>query len=209
MLRGLYAVTPECAETGGLVDRVTSALEGGARLVQYRSKAPNADLKLEQATALRALCRRFSVPLIVNDSLELALRSGADGVHVGREDSTAAEARQALGHGAIVGVSCYDSLDLARAAQAAGADYIAFGSFFASGVKPGAPRPPIELITRARRTLRLPIIAIGGITRDNGRLLIEAGADMIAAISAIFSAPDVQRAACELQALFEVEANSL
>jgi thiamine-phosphate pyrophosphorylase len=209
MLRGLYAITPECSETSRLLDAVTSALAGGARLVQYRSKAPNAELRLEQATALCTLCRRFGVPLIVNDSLELATGSGADGVHVGREDSTVAEARRTLGPAAIVGVSCYDSLDLARAAEADGADYVAFGSFFASTVKPRAPRPPIELITRARRAVRLPIIAIGGITRDNGRLLIEAGADMIAVISAIFSAPDAQRAASELQALFEVEATSL
>ncbi|HQR52119.1 MAG TPA: thiamine phosphate synthase [Burkholderiales bacterium] len=206
MLRGLYAITPECADTGRLVGLVAAALAGGARLVQYRSKAPDEALRLEQAIALRELCRRSGVPLIVNDSLDLASRSGADGVHIGRDDGTVAEARRMLGAAAIIGVSCYDRLDLAHDAEAAGADYVAFGSFFASTIKPGAPRPSIDLISRACRRLRTPVAAIGGITRDNGGRLIEAGADMIAVISAIFSAPDVQHAAGELQALFNREA---
>ncbi len=208
MLRGLYAITPECADTGRLVELVGAALAGGARLVQYRSKSQNEALRLEQAIALRELCRRFSVPLIMNDGLDLALRSGADGVHIGRDDGTIAEARRRLGAAAIIGVSCYDRLDLAHDAETAGADYVAFGSFFASSIKPGAPRPPVDLITRARRTLRTPIVAIGGITRDNGGALIAAGADMIAVINGIFSAPDVQRCARELQALFDGEATA-
>lgn len=206
MLRGLYAVTPECTDRARLLHVVGAALSGGARLVQYRSKAPDGALRLEQAVALRDLCLRYGVPLIVNDDLELAARCGADGVHVGREDTSPAEARRVLGSGRIIGVSCYDRLDLARNAQAAGADYVAFGSFFPSSIKPHAPRPSVELIARARRELSLPVAAIGGITRDNARLLIDAGADMVAVINGIFSALDVEGAARALQALFEREA---
>lgn len=208
MLRGLYALTPECPDTAKLLDAVGAALAGGARLVQYRSKSPDGALRREQAAALRDLSLRYGVPLIVNDDLELAARCGADGLHVGRDDSSPAEARRLLGSGRIIGVSCYDRLDLARRAQAAGADYVAFGSFFPSSIKPHAPRPPIDLIADARRELSLPIAAIGGITPDNAALLIDAGADMVAVINGIFSASDVEGAAGALQALFEKEATA-
>jgi thiamine-phosphate pyrophosphorylase len=205
MLRGLYAVTPDSPDTAYLLQAVASALEGGARLVQYRSKSVDVELQIEQAVALQALCRRHGVPLIVNDNVEIASRSRADGVHVGRDDMTVAEARKMLGAGRIVGASCYDRLDLAREAEAAGADYVAFGSFFPSGIKPAAPRPPLDLITRARRALRIPIVAIGGITHRNAKQLVDAGAHMIAVINGIFSAPDIRFAARGLQELFEKE----
>ena len=205
MLRGLYAVTPEDSDTTSLLRAVEAALAGGARLVQYRSKSPDAELRLEQAGTLRLLCERYGVPLLVNDSLEIAVRSRADGVHVGRDDAPAVEARRVLGPSKIIGVSCYDRLDLAREAEADGADYVAFGSFFPSGIKPGAPRPPIELISRARSVLRLPIVAIGGIGRHNAKQVIGAGAHMIAVINGIFSAPDIELAARGLQELFEKE----
>jgi thiamine-phosphate pyrophosphorylase len=207
MLRGLYAVTPECSDTPNLLRAVGAALLGGASLVQYRSKCVDAELRLEQTIALRALCRQHGVPLIVNDSLEIAIRGGADGVHVGRDDARLAEARRALGPGKIIGVSCYDRLELAQEAQAAGADYVAFGSFFPSRIKPSAPRPPVDLITHARSVLHLPIVAIGGITRENAGQLIDAGAQMIAVIHGIFAAADVERAARDLKALFEKEAS--
>jgi thiamine-phosphate pyrophosphorylase len=207
MLRGLYAVTPEYADTASLLRAVGLALAGGARLVQYRSKASDADLRLEQAAALRPLCCRYGVPLIVNDSLELAARSRADGVHVGRDDVPVVAARRVLGSGKIIGVSCYDRLDLAREAEADGADYVAFGSFFPSSIKPHAPRPPVDLVAHARCALRLPIAAIGGITRQNAAQLIDAGVQMIAVINGIFAASDVERAARDLQALFEKEAS--
>jgi thiamine-phosphate pyrophosphorylase len=206
MLRGLYAVTPECADTARLLGAVDSALAGGVRLLQYRSKSPDAALRLEQVVALRTLCRRYGVPLIVNDSLELAVRAEADGLHVGRDDVAPVEARRVLGARRIVGVSCYDRLDRAREAEATGADYVAFGSFFPSTIKPDAPRPSLDLIARARRVVRLPIVAIGGITRDNAEQLIDVGAHMIAAINAIFAASDIERATRDLAALFEKEA---
>jgi thiamine-phosphate pyrophosphorylase len=206
LLRGLYAVTPESPDTADLLRSVASALDGGARLVQYRSKSILPELRVEQATALSRLCRSRGVPLIVNDSVELASRSQAEGVHLGREDDTIAGARRVLGQGAIIGASCYDRLELARAAAAQGADYVAFGCFFPSSVKPGASRPPPSLITRARSELRLPIVAIGGITLENAEEVIRAGAHMIAVISAIFSAQVIHVAARNLQQLFEKEA---
>lgn len=204
-LRGLYAVTPDLLSTSSLLKSVASALEGGARLVQYRSKARSRELRVEQAQALRALCHQHRALLIVNDSVEVAVSSRADGVHVGRDDAAPAEARDALGAGKVIGVSCYDQLDLARAAVARGADYVAFGSFFPSRLKPDAPRPPLDLITRARAALPVPIVAIGGIQRDNAKAVIDAGAHMIALIDGLFSVPDINRAARELQELFENE----
>jgi thiamine-phosphate pyrophosphorylase len=206
-MRGLYAVTPECPDTASLLRAVGAALAGGAQLVQYRSKLSDPELRLEQAVVLRTLCRRHGVSLIVNDSLELALGSGADGVHLGRDDAPAGTARHVLGRAKIVGVSCYDRLDLAREAEAAGADYVAFGSFFPSRIKPHAPCPPVDLIARARRALRLPIAAIGGIAHENAEPLIAAGVDMIAVINGLFGAPDVERAARDLAGLFEKEAS--
>jgi len=204
-LRGLYAVTPDLLSTSSLLKAVVSALQGGARLVQYRSKAGSTELRIEQAKALRALCHQHGALLIVNDSVEVAVCSSADGVHVGRDDAAPAEARAALGAGKVIGVSCYNQLDFARAAVAGGADYVAFGSFFPSRVKPDAPRPPLDLIARARAALRVPIVAIGGIKRDNAKAVIDAGAHMIALIDGLFSAPDIRLAARELQELFEKE----
>jgi thiamine-phosphate pyrophosphorylase len=203
MLRGLYAITPDEQDTTRLVRAVEAALDGGARLVQYRSKSASTDLSIEQGAALLACCRRRGVPLIVNDSVELASRIRADGVHLGRDDDGVAFARRILGCGTIIGVSCYDRLELAFLAQDAGANYVAFGSFFPSSVKPGAPRPPLELLANARRSLRIPAVAIGGITLANAGPLIEAGAHMIAVIGAIFSASDIARATRELQQLFD------
>ena len=202
MLSGLYAITPDEPDTARLVQAVDAVLRGGARLVQYRSKIGDPNFRIEQGAALLACCRRRGVPLIVNDGVELAARIGADGVHLGRDDDSVAHARRILGSGSIVGASSYDCLGLARQAQAAGADYVAFGSFFPSTVKPGAPRPQVELIARARRSLHVPVVAIGGISLQNAKPLIEAGAQMVAVISAIFSAPDVRLAARALQQLF-------
>jgi thiamine-phosphate pyrophosphorylase len=205
MLRGLYAITPDDPNTTRLVQAVDAALEGGACVLQYRSKIGDMALRVEQGAALLGRCRRRGVPLIVNDSIELAARIGADGVHLGRDDGTVGEARRVLGIGRIVGASSYDRLDLALQAEAAGADYVAFGSFFPSSLKPGAPRPPFELLVRARASLRIPVVAIGGITPARARLLIKAGAHMVAVISAIFSASDVGLAAREFQRCFEKE----
>ncbi len=202
-ISGLYAITPQCADTGVLLDKVERALQGGARLVQYRDKSGDVALRFEQASELLALCRRFSVPLIVNDDLRLADLSGADGVHLGRGDGSLRAARLLLGPGKIIGVSCYNGLQLARAAQADGADYAAFGSFFPSATKPQAVAAPLDLLHEARRELTLPLVAIGGITPDNAGQLLAAGAAALAVISAVFDALDVRAAAAGFAGLFE------
>ena len=197
-LRGLYAITPEALEARSLEARVRAALEGGAAALQYRRKnLANA----EEAKSLAALCRAKRVPFIVNDDVELALAVGADGVHLGRDDGSVAEARKSLG-GKILGISCYASLDNARAAVAAGADYIAFGSVFASPTKPGAVRAPLSLFAEAR-SLAVPLVAIGGITLANAPQLLAAGADAVAVVSDLFDSTDIAAHARRYQKLFE------
>jgi thiamine-phosphate pyrophosphorylase len=199
---GLYAVTPDNADTIWLVAAVEAALKGGARLIQYRNKAALPRLRREQACALRAVCARFDRPLIVNDDLDAALASGADGVHVGADDAPISAAREALGPGKLVGVSCYGSLERARAARDSGADYVAFGSFFPSRVKPHAVAAPVTLLGAARREIDLPLVAIGGITAENGERLVAAGADALAVISSVFGAADIEAAARGFNRLF-------
>ena len=171
-------------------------------MVQYRDKTTNDQTRRKEVEALLGICRPLNVPLLVNDDVELAADIRADGVHVGRDDASLARARRRLGPDSIVGVSCYNSLDRARAAQAAGATYVAFGSFFASPTKPGAVPASTELLRAARRTLRVPIVAIGGITPANAPDLLEAGADLLAVVSAIFAPPDPAAAAREFARLF-------
>ncbi|HEV7477191.1 MAG TPA: thiamine phosphate synthase [Burkholderiales bacterium] len=191
-LRGLYAITPEGA---GVVDKARQALEGGIALLQYRQKNRTS---LEEAGALLALARRHGVPFIVNDDVELALAIGADGVHLGGEDGDLAAARSKL-KGKLLGASCYNRPELAQAALAAGADYIAFGSVFSSPTKPGAVRAPLSLF---ENKLSKPVCAIGGITLQNAAQVIAAGADMVAVISDLFDAPDIARRAAAYRKLF-------
>lgn len=200
--RGLYALTPDLADTGRLADRVDEALRGGAAAVQYRNKAAPPDLRREQALALAARCRTAGVPLIVNDDVELAIAVGADGAHLGAGDGDLAAARARLGPGRLLGASCYNRLELARAAVAAGADHVAFGAAFASSTKPGAVHAPLELYRAARRALTVPLVAIGGITVENAPALIAAGVDAVAVITALFGADEVARRAREFQSLF-------
>jgi len=202
---GLYAITPETADTERLFAQVEAALLGGVAAVQYRDKSDDVARRHEQASELAALCRQFRVPLIVNDDLRLADLCDADGVHLGRDDSGIREARIILGRDKFIGTSCYQSLELAQAAQAAGADYVAFGSFFPSPTKPAAARADLALLHEAARTLRVPIVAIGGITLANASPLLDAGADSLAVLSALFDAPDIRAAAHALNQLFETE----
>ncbi len=202
-IHGLYAVTPDDADSVRLAGQVRAALEGGARLLQYRNKTANRALRHEQAATLCALCRTYGAALIVNDDVELALAVDAHGVHLGGEDGSIAAARARLGPHKLLGASCYSRIQNAERARAEGADHIAFGSFFVSGVKPGAVRSTPSLLTEAKRKFNLPVVAIGGITHDNAPQLIDAGADSVAVISALFNAPDIARAAREFNALFE------
>lgn len=201
-LEGLYAVTPGLAGTTDLLHRVGQALLGGARLVQYRNKAADGSLRREQSLALLDLCRGHGVPLVINDDLPLAMAIGADGVHLGGEDGDLAAARAALGPARLLGVSCYDDMKRAREAKHIGADYIAFGSFFASPTKPGAVRAPLNLPAAAKAELGLPVCAIGGITLQNAPQLIAAGVDLLAIITDLFEAPDIQARAASYTQLF-------
>lgn len=192
-LRGLYAVTPEGAQ---LERKVRQALEGGVALLQYRSKTPDR----AQTLAIVRLAREFGVPVIVNDDVELALELGADGAHLGRDDGDLRAARERLGS-RILGASCYDDRALAHAAVAAGADYVAFGSVFASATKPKAVRAPLALFGQAK-SLGVPLAAIGGVTLENAPQLIAAGADLLAVISDLFDAPDIRQRARDYGKLF-------
>lgn len=195
-LRGLYALTPDLANTRALVDRARAAIAGGATAVQYRNKAADPALRLAQARALAAACRDRAL-FIVNDDAALAAAVEADGVHLGEHDVAIAEARKVLGEDALIGVSCYDDLARARAAVAEGADCIAFGSVFASPTKPDARRAPLSLFGAAR-ALGVPLVAIGGIHAANAGEVIEAGADAVAVIADVMGREDldaVRRAA--------------
>lgn len=199
--RGLYALTPDEADSAALVAAVRAVLAGGATAVQYRNKRADATLRRAQAAALVALCRDAGVPLIVNDDVALALEVGAAGVHLGAADGDLAAARARLGPGRLLGASCYDRFDRAARAVAAGADHVAFGSVFDSPTKPAAARAPLALFAAARR-LGVPLVAIGGITPGNARAVIDAGADALAVITALFAADDVAARARDFSALF-------
>jgi len=200
-IKGLYAITPDERNTAELLRKTSLVLQGGARVLQYRNKLAAAELQLVQATALRNLTREFGAILIVNDDALLAQKVAADGVHLGGEDGSIAAARAVLGSDKLIGVSCYNRLDLAHSAVQNGADYVAFGAFFASTVKPNAPVASLALLQQARREIVLPIVAIGGITMANGASLIAAGADALAVISAVFAAADIKQSAQQFSEL--------
>ncbi len=201
-INGLYAITPTCVDTVDLLRRVRLALVGGARVVQYRDKSGYAVLRLNRAQALRELTREFDAAFIVNDDVQLALESDADGVHLGAGDEDIGDARAVLGAHKIIGVSCYNRLPRARYAAHAGADYVAFGAFFSSVIKPEAVMADINLLQQASAELDLPVVAIGGINPQNGAALVQAGAAALAVISSLFNAADITAAAQKFSKLF-------
>jgi thiamine-phosphate pyrophosphorylase len=195
-LAGLYAITDAGLQPGEqLEERVAQAIEGGASIIQYRDKSANKRLRLQQARALATLCDSRDVPLVINDDTRLAADCGAAGVHLGEDDSSLVSARKLLGDNAIIGISCYNRLDLAEQAIEQGADYIAFGRYFESDTKPGAIQATPDLITRSKQRWKTPVAAIGGITPNNASQLLEAGADMLAVVRGVFAAADVRQAA--------------
>jgi len=198
-MKGLYAITPDIADTAALVAKVEQVLKAGVALLQYRNKAISKDKRLLQARELAPLARGYGVALIINDDLDIALAVGANGVHLGREDGDLAAARAQL-PGRILGASCYDSLDKAKAAVRAGADYVAFGSVYPSPTKPQAVRAPLSLFSA---DLGVPRCAIGGVTLRNAPALIAAGASLLAVISDLFDAPDITARAAAYRKLFE------
>lgn len=200
--KGLYAITPQWyPQQSRLFEGVSAALAGGAAVVQFRDKTGDRTWRLETALGLQRLCSEFDAPLIVNDDLELARACGADGVHLGRDDADPASARKLLGAGCAIGVSCYDQYSRALAAAASGADYVAFGSMYPSPTKPAAVKCEPGVLARAGE-LGLPVVAIGGITPENGAPLIRAGANFLAVISAVFGQADIRAAAERFAALW-------
>jgi thiamine-phosphate pyrophosphorylase len=188
--RGLYAVTPDWDDTARLLSVTAALIEGGAVCVQYRHKSADVHLRVAQARALADLCRTHGVCYIVNDDVSLAQSVGADGVHLGRDDGTCAAVRAQVGADFIIGVSCYNDFSRADAAVAEGASYVAFGAVFASPTKPAAVAAPRELFSRARDSLDVPRVGIGGITADNVAALVAAGADVAAVITDVYTAAD-------------------
>jgi thiamine-phosphate pyrophosphorylase len=202
--RGLYAITDsKLLSPEHLVEAVALAIQGGAQMIQYRNKGGDAGVRQWEASDLNNICRALGIPLIINDDIELAAQVMAAGVHLGRDDVDIAAARAKLGPRAIIGVSCYNDLQCAIDAEKAGADYVAFGSFFPSRVKPNAVKAEVALLKEAKQKLTIPVVAIGGITADNGRQLVEAGADLLAVITELFGQADIKAAAEKFAALFE------
>lgn len=201
-LKGLYVITDDQLSGEHLLSHVQQALAGGARLVQYRSKTGSEAAREHTARAVLELCRAQRVALLINDDIELAEKIGADGVHLGQDDGRVSTARKRLGNGAIIGVTCHASLQLAQTAEKEGASYVAFGRFYDSNTKPEAPPADLSILREAKAALDIPICAIGGITPDNAPALLEAGADMLAVIHGVFGQPDVETATRDYAKLF-------
>ena len=203
--RGLYAITPQWyPERERLLEAVHAALTGGAAVVQFRDKSGDSAWRLDTARDLHAACSEFNVPLIINDDVELTQACGAEGVHLGREDADPVAARSTLGTGVSIGVSCYNRFSKAVNAAASGADYLAFGSMYPSPTKPAAVKCEPGILVRASQ-VGLPLVAIGGITPENGAPLVRAGADFLAVISAVFDQADIRVAARKFAALWNEE----
>ena len=207
--RGLYAITDTelCAQLG-ITTAVRYALQGGAKVIQYRDKTDNHTQRHREASELLRICHDYGAPLIINDDVELAAAVGADGVHIGKDDENLVKARCRLGATAAIGVSCYNSVELALAAQDQGADCVAFGRFFPSQVKPDAPSASIATVRDNRHRIAVPIIAIGGITPENSPPLLQAGVDLLAVISGVFAHADPREAARQFASLFDDNGDS-
>ena len=202
-ISGIYAITPDLIDTTNLVMLTQQVLISGVQLIQYRNKIADNALKLEQAALLSTLCYEFNTPLIINDDLDLAIKVGADGVHLGAEDIAVVEARRRLGPGKIIGASCYNKLRYAIEAENYGADYVAFGSFYISSTKPGAVSAPINLLRKAKQYLQIPVVAIGGIDSENIIELAYKGADAVAVSSSIFNSINIQLETKKLSCIFK------
>jgi len=202
-IAGLYAILDTDLVEQELVSAAEQAVKGGARVLQYRDKKGESATRLEQAQQLQKICQRHQIPFIINDDVMLARAVDAAGVHLGRHDAGLEAARTLLGPDKIIGVSCYNDLALAQEMVQQGADYVAFGSFYASNTKPAAVRAPLTLLMEAKKTISVPLVAIGGITPDNTPELIKAGADAVAVISGIFAGNDYCKAARQYAMLFD------
>lgn len=199
LIQGVYAVTPDIEDTHHLLSLVEASLKGGVSLLQYRNKQADSRLRNQQSQKILTLCRAYGVPLIINDSVKLCLALDADGVHLGGDDGSLVAARERLGE-KILGASCYNDWQRALAAEQAGADYVAFGACFTSSTKPLAVKADLAHFSRS---LSIPKVAIGGITEQNAKQVIDAGADAIAVVGGLYQATDVEKQAHKLSTLFK------
>jgi thiamine-phosphate pyrophosphorylase len=187
---GLYAITND---SNNLEIKVKQAILGGASIIQYRDKSFDYKKRKQQGRLLLKICHTYNIPLIINDDVNLAKEINADGVHLGKNDDNLKNVRKVL-KDKIIGISCYNNLALAQQAQNNGADYIAFGSFFTSLTKPNAVIATLDLLKQARKKIVIPIVAIGGITPNNTKQLLDAGTDFIAVINGIFGQSNIRQA---------------
>lgn len=201
--KGLYIITEDSLEFDTLLLKTEQALMAGAEILQYRNKIQDYPVRVKQAQEIQSLCHDYKATFIINDDVVLAREIKADGVHLGTEDMQPQQARSILGKDSIIGVSCYNNINLAIESTNASADYIAFGPFFPSQKKPGAKKADIKIIQQAKKRINKPIIAIGGITPDNGKSLVEAGADFLASINAVYGAEDTFKTTQNFMALFD------
>ena len=203
-LQGLYGITDAelMPSTEVMLKKVEQSIKGGAKIIQYRDKSSDLQKRVEQASAVNRLCQNHKIPLLINDDAGLAAGIGAAGVHLGQSDGAVPEAREMLGEQAIIGVTCHDSLAFALQAAAEGADYIAFGAFFPSKTKPNATPAPLGLLMQAKHEVNLPIVAIGGISVDNAAQIIDAGADMVAVIHALYAQNNIKATAQQFHQQF-------
>ena len=202
IIKGLYAITPDMADSNSLLQKTQLAIEGGAFMVQYRSKIQDRDVKMQQCAAILRLCREYKIPCIVNDDVDMCRILEADGVHLGEKDDNIADVRRILGEDAIIGSSCYDQLNRAKQAQNEGASYVAFGAMFETLTKPNAPRATLELLREVKSQIKIPVVAIGGITMNNAHDVIETGIDAIAVINSLFEAKTIKETAETFSKMF-------
>lgn len=202
--RGLYAIT-DCVnlDTSEMLSKSELILQAGISVLQYRDKTTYTSRRIERAVGLQTLCKKYNTIFIINDDIRLARQINADGVHIGEDDADYHESRKLLGPDAIVGVSCYDKMELALLAERRGADYVAFGSFYSTSTKETIYNAGLELLTEAGYQLVIPVVAIGGITPENGLVLLKAGADMLAVVSSLYSSNDPKRVVSKFNALFK------
>jgi len=202
-LSGLYVITDtNLMNENDIVQKVTLAFQGGAKIVQFRDKVNNQATKLNLAKQLKNLCKTYQAWFIINDDIELAKQVNADGVHIGKDDEDIVKARTALGENTIIGVSCYNDLQRAQEMQTLGANYVAFGRFFTSQTKPNAPQADIDTLRKAKQQLSIPVVAIGGVDINNAQSLIAAGADSVAVIQGVFAQNNIKSSAQSIQRLF-------
>lgn len=204
-LSGLYAIADSALLADNIIHSTIACLRGGARLVQFRDKTSDSMQRQQTALELRGICHQFNAKLIVNDDVKLAQQSGADGVHLGKNDQSLSEARTLLGDTAIIGVSCYNQLKLAKNAEKMGANYVAFGSLFPSPTKPEAVHASLDLVETAKAELNLPVCVIGGINLSNADRACSAGADMLAVISGLFAQANIENTARQFTHIIETQ----